>query len=361
MIEGLKTLGEIFKRCLPHERRDECDFAALFVALIIKFRTVNLMTLAPHVPGDALIASNYRRLQRMISNFSITPESIISLILSTLVSTELTLIVDRTNWKIGRYNVNILVIAVRHNGTAIPLMWDFLEHPGNSSQDKRLSLFDRLMECLPIQYKIVKVLGDREFIGDKWLAYLTQIGAEFCVRIKSDALITQESAGIYNRPLSLYTQILKNPSQVLTIPDCKVYGNRGTLQATLSSENALVIVLAGSSVENPLVEYSNRWGIEQMFESLKSYGFRLEDTNLRDSEKLNRLVCFLSIAYCFSICVGESCEKVNSTKSHGRLEKSIFRRGLDALQSVMRDSFSAITKLLPYFSINRFFLPVLRI
>jgi hypothetical protein len=361
MVEGFKTLGEILKHRLPHERRDECDFAALFVALIVKFRTVNLMTLAPNVPGNALVASNYRRLQRMISNFSITPESIISLILSALVSTKLTLIVDRTNWKIGRYHVNILVIAVRHNGTAIPLIWDFLDHSGNSSQDKRVSLFDRLMKCLPSQYKIEMVLGDREFIGDKWLSYLTQIGAKFCVRIKCDALITQESAGIYNQPLALYTQVLKNPSQVLTIPDCKIYGNRGTLQATLSSENTLVIVFADSSIENPLVEYSNRWGIEQMFESMKSYGFRLEETNLRDSEKLNRLICFLTIAYCFSICVGESCEGFDKTKSHGRLEKSIFRRGLDALQSVMREGFSAITTLLPYFSTNRFTLPILRI
>jgi hypothetical protein len=368
MAEQSETLGGLLKQCLPRERRDECEFAALFIALVIQFRTVNLNALAPHIPGNALLASNYARLQRMFTRYKINPEAIIPLILSKLALTNLTLIVDRTNWKIGHKDINILVIAVRYNGTSIPLIWDFLEHKGNSSQDTRIDLFGRLLECLPTQYKIEMVLGDREFIGDKWMSYLEKIGSKFCFRIKKDALITQRNArtnkqdvDIEKYPLALYTQMLQSPSQVLTILDCEVYGHHGTLQATLSSDNNLVIVFTHIEVKQPLEEYRNRWGIEQMFESMKSYGFDLESTNLRDSGKLNKLICFLTIAYCWSLCVGECCEGADKIKAHGRLEKSLFRRGLDRLQLAMRDSLSAIVVLLPYFSIGRYLLPVLRL
>jgi hypothetical protein len=209
---------------------------------------------------------------------------------------------------------------------------------------------------------------NREFIGEKWMSYLTQIGSKFCLRIKKDALITQKNARINKQdidiekyPLALYTQMLQSPSQVLTILDCEVYGHQGTLQATLSSDNNLVIVFTHIEVKQPLEEYRDRWGIEQMFESMKSYGFDLESTNLRDPDKLSKLVCFLTIAYCWSICVGECCKGAGKIKSHGRLEKSLFRRGLDTLQSVMRDGLSAIVVLLPYFSISRHLLPVLRL
>jgi hypothetical protein len=159
MAEQSETLGGLLKQCLPRERRDECEFAALFIALVIQFRTVNLNALASHVPGNALLASRYTRLQRLFIRFTINPAAIVALILSKLALTNLTLIIDRTNWKIGHKDINILVIAVRYHGTAIPLIWDFLEHKGNSSQDTRIDLFGKLLDCLPSQYKIEMVLG----------------------------------------------------------------------------------------------------------------------------------------------------------------------------------------------------------
>ena len=37
---------------------------------------------------------------------------------------------DRTCWKFGRYDINILMLAIIHNGIAIPLMWDVSAEPG---------------------------------------------------------------------------------------------------------------------------------------------------------------------------------------------------------------------------------------
>lgn len=36
------------------------------------------------------------------------------------------LTMDRTSWKLGKRNINILVLAVAHNDMVIPLLWEFL-------------------------------------------------------------------------------------------------------------------------------------------------------------------------------------------------------------------------------------------
>jgi len=52
------------------------------------------------------------------------------------------LIMDRTNWKFGEKNKNILTIGLllEDNATFIPLIWKDLAHKGNSSQEIRLEL-----------------------------------------------------------------------------------------------------------------------------------------------------------------------------------------------------------------------------
>jgi hypothetical protein len=43
------------------------------------------------------------------------------------------LCMDRTNWKIGKSDVKILMLAVVTERYRVPLMWAFLGHPGNST------------------------------------------------------------------------------------------------------------------------------------------------------------------------------------------------------------------------------------
>ena len=43
------------------------------------------------------------------------------------------LALDRTCWKVGRHDINILMLAIIHNGIAIPVMWDVLGRAGTST------------------------------------------------------------------------------------------------------------------------------------------------------------------------------------------------------------------------------------
>src|SRR5262249_35701441 len=85
--------------------------------------------------------------------------------------------------------------------------------------------------------------------------------------------------------------------------------------------------------ERPHEQYKNRWGIESLFGALKSRGFNLEDTHLKDSERLSRLLALLALAFTWAFVVGlwQASVKELKLKKHGSTPKSIFRRGLDIL------------------------------
>jgi hypothetical protein len=73
---------------------------------------------------------------------------------------------DRTNWKLGKLNINILTLAYAHEGVAVPLLWCLLSKAGNSATHERIALLERLM---PLERTEV-LLADWEFIGKDWFA-----------------------------------------------------------------------------------------------------------------------------------------------------------------------------------------------
>lgn len=74
----------------------------------------------------------------------------------------MSLCLDRTEWKLGRLSIKLLLIGVAHQGVAYPLVWCFLGKAGSSSLQEQLRLLRRLLSFLakePIQ----TLLADREF------------------------------------------------------------------------------------------------------------------------------------------------------------------------------------------------------
>jgi len=82
-----------------------------------------------------------------------------------------TLAMDRTNWDFGTTPNNILMGSVIWNGMGIPLIWTLLRTKGNSKMGTRMWLLNRLNSIFPYM-RIANMMGDREFIGDRWMAYL---------------------------------------------------------------------------------------------------------------------------------------------------------------------------------------------
>lgn len=85
-------------------------------------------------------------------------------------------------------------------------------------------------------------------------------------------------------------------------------------------------------------EYRRRWQIETLFGCLKSRGFDLEETHLREAERLEKLLGLLALAICWAWLAGEKIHQTKPIpiKKHGQRAKSVFRVGLDYLEQVFR-------------------------
>jgi hypothetical protein len=102
---------------------------------------------------------------------------------------KLRLCIDRTEWDFGTCQVNILMIVAGIGSMQVPLYWELLDHKsGNSSSDDRIELLE-LSVALVGKERIGLVIGDREFVGHKWMKYLKEKGLLFVMRLPKHHLI----------------------------------------------------------------------------------------------------------------------------------------------------------------------------
>jgi len=315
-MEHIKELKSIFEKYYPwHEARVE--FMGNFISSLIRSRSVNLQKVAESIEGKAKTASNYRRIQRLFEQQEVNYE-VTAKLLSKVVEDEekWVLTMDRTNWKLGQSNVNLLVLGVAYKGMAIPLLWDFLTieeeidgeniergKRGNSNTDERKKILERFIEIFGVA-KIEALTADREFIGEEWFTWLKEKKIPFVIRIRNNTLIDENYFGSKDLK-ALFTNTEKDEFYAFgktTIMETELH--LGGIEATKSKE-ALILVSDHKMDTSTIFTYKKRWEIETMFGALKSKGFNFEESKLSHGYKVEKLMAFLSIAFVWSILAGD--------------------------------------------------------
>ena len=113
-------------------------FVNMLLALVVT-RSSNLNKLACSIVDDTEQSSRYRRLQRFFAQFVIDYNVIAGFIFRIFFVTgeRWYLTMDRTNWKWGKTDINILTLGIAYKGTAIPIYWELLD---NSDKPAKTSL-----------------------------------------------------------------------------------------------------------------------------------------------------------------------------------------------------------------------------
>jgi len=111
-------------------------FFGLFICALCKVQTVCFEKLAVSFDTDVRVDSSLRRIQRFMSDYLLDTDIIARLVFSLLHhKPPYRLAMDRTNWKFGSTNINILVIAIVYQGIAFPILFRMMPKFGNSSTD----------------------------------------------------------------------------------------------------------------------------------------------------------------------------------------------------------------------------------
>ena len=318
------------------------------IIAVLKMCTVNFAQLSLVVNASVKKESNFKRIQRFIRHYQFCQNRFVQFAWS-LYGNEghwIALSMDRTNWKFGKLNINILTIGISWRGTAIPLVWMLLNKRGQSNQTERITLLQRLLNSLSQAQKnrIHYILMDREFAAKEWLAYLKKQSFHFVIRIRKDAKI-RKPANLKER----HAYRLFETSSFRALRKQRIlFGHRLYVGGQKLSASEYLILISDISLKHGTQLYSQRWGIEVFFGACKKRGFNFESTHLTKLERINTLIYILAIAFIWALKTGEYLLDKGHQIPIKQLEKrkarlySIFRIGLDYIK----------TKLLNFLSMD---------
>ena len=323
------TLQTALRSAFPIDARRRTVFAALILA-VIQARTVVLYTLKNHVALEGQPATRYQRLLRFMQ-FSLPEALFACFAVSFLPEGDLELILDRTHWKLGCQDINILLLSAVWNGFSLPLMWTLLPHGGASDQRTREALVERFLTACP-QRKVRCLLADREFIGAHWFAFLNQHGIAPCIRLPARATI-----GRHGLPVWAVFKKLRVGEVRVWHRQTHIYGVSLRVAATKNAAGEMLYLAYRGHIGSNLRRYAQRWQTENLHAALKTRGFNLEDTGLTRAERVSTLLTVVSVAFIWACITGEFLATTTQVKikKHGHRAVSVFRQGLDHLQDLL--------------------------
>ncbi len=278
-----------------------------------------------------------RRIERLFQKQEFTCSSLAVFLVETLNFTGLfDLCLDRSNWEFGKKNINYLVLSWRiSKELSLPLLFVELDKAGNSNTKERIDLIQQFIDLFG-QGRIKSLSADREFVGKIWCDYLVRNKIPFYMRHRVNIKIPYGVETL--RCIGDFFDHLKiNQTRFL---HKKMYGEDVCFIGKRLKNGELLIILTNQTRKKEadiLYEYRKRWSIEELFKKLKTSGFHWENTHMKCSERLSKLLIILSIAVLWSYLMGVALQRAYK-KTLDCFVKTIFRYGLQNFQHLVSKS-----------------------
>ena len=218
------------------------------------------------------------------------------------------IVMDRTNWKIGKTNINILYIGLLlPNGSFIPILFDVLDKRGNSSSTERKCILGRFCELWQQngQQKPV-LLADREFVGIEWFKCIVNAGFSLVIRIRSkdyfNELCRQQNTQIDEMRAEIAKKVSNQGyfSAPILLDECHFYYvalPNSAPQNLETDEPYLFFITDNPDAQAAGEQYRKRWKIEVFFFNIKTNGFNVENINFKNPKKIQLMLAILAFLY----------------------------------------------------------------
>jgi len=158
-------------------------------------------------------------------------------------------------------------------------------------------------KALNIPLPTFELCGDREFIGEKWLAEISKKNIKYVIRLRenlsfemtsTDTAVNEKKADL----IDIYKEMLiKNKQYVEIILRKETKSQIFFVKSANKNEEFIFFITNMDNISEAAKLYRKRWKIEVFFKHLKSAGFNLEGFNMPQSHKTDILMCILSIVY----------------------------------------------------------------
>jgi Transposase DDE domain len=186
------------------------------------------------------------------------------------------------------------MLALRCGERALPLAWRVEATDGAIGFEK--ALLDAVAPWLPAQVRLMGFYGTADLIG--WCQERTW---DYRLRLKGNLVVFDGTGKTTTGKCA--------KDRVYYLENVELTGRRARTHIGIIHDpgHAEPWIIAMSEQPGYLrtLEYSQRWGIEPMFSDFKSRGFGIEDTQLRYTDRLDRLILVMSLALYAAVSTGQ--------------------------------------------------------
>lgn len=298
-----KQIEKDLQAYLPRQRKTQRENLSLLTATMLIEKSANTMDLAAALPRDAQrIDMRYQWISRVLGNHHIQIDSIMKAVSTPLLKTMaskgeiIILLIDQTTAGNGD---EILMLSLRFGNRALPLFWHVKKTKGNIGFAEQKKVLDQVLSILPKKTKVV-LLGDRFYGTGNLVDYCNKKDWDYRFRLKGNTRIQILNENIAADEIAHREEkFIQNA--FLASSGCPI--NLGFINES-GHPKPWIIVMKSSANYYTTLDYGMRWSIESMFSDFKSRGFGLEDTQLRYSERVSRLILIMSLAIYFAVTTG---------------------------------------------------------
>jgi len=201
-----------------------------------------------------------------------------------------------------RDNFLILMASILISDKAIPLYFSMRNYPkkkGQYSQKKMEAAFiQALRSYLSRQYRYV-LLADRGFGNDRFITLCETFDFDYIIRVEPNLKISYQArtgimSTILNRNGKFSVEILAW-NKTVTLVRNKIKKSVWFIVTNLTLVNQ----------QQGIDGYARRFAIEKFFQDLKSSGFNLEHSKIRDYARFKRLLFLCCFAYSLLFLLGD--------------------------------------------------------
>lgn len=196
----------------------------------------------------------------------------------------------------------VLMLTVRLGDRSLPLAWLAEAGAANIGFPKQKVLLDKVREWIPAGADVM-LLADRFYPSVDLFQWLKAQGWHYRLRLKGNLLVDTGHGD------ETTTGHLAQQSTESYWPNVRLFGvgevmtNIGILHDEGHPE-PWIIAMDCPPTRSAVLDYSSRWAIEPTFSDFKSRGFQLEDSQLKQPARLERLILIMALAMHWCVRVG---------------------------------------------------------
>ncbi|WP_250310771.1 transposase [Rickettsia endosymbiont of Oedothorax gibbosus] len=218
--------------------------------------------LALGILGDAKATSKTHRIYRFLKDFNFDYMKVGYLLLSFFASKNYVVAMDRTSWKFGKSDINILFLVMVIGKISVPIFWKTLSHGGGCSAEFMKEFLQKFINNFGVE-RIKYLLADREFMNKEWLDFLINNHLKFVIPLKMDHKI-RLTKGL--RTLTI--ERIFSDVKALEYRACSgiLWNRKVNFTAYRNDKSELMVLVSSIEIEQDIFAlYKFRWSVNDYF------------------------------------------------------------------------------------------------